>query len=157
MDDQLLELRGRHRLIESLLGADLEVAFPARDHGIDLIGYSDVDLKLGRFVAKPIQMKAASEASFSIDQKYSKFPDLLIAYVWNVSQPANTQIFLLRQDEAIRIATEMGYTGSASWTGKGAYVVTRPGQKLIEKLRPYLVSREKWRDMIRGKTGDSTL
>ena len=67
MDDQLLELCGRHRLTESLLKAGLEVAFPARDHGIDLIAYSDRNLQLGRFVAMPIPMKAASEASFSID------------------------------------------------------------------------------------------
>jgi hypothetical protein len=40
MDDQLLELCGRHRLTESLLGAGLEVAFPARDRGIDLIAYA---------------------------------------------------------------------------------------------------------------------
>jgi len=41
MDDQLLEIVGKHRLTESLLDAGIEVAFPARDRGIDLIAYSD--------------------------------------------------------------------------------------------------------------------
>jgi hypothetical protein len=79
MDDQLLEIFGRHRLIESLLKAGLEVAIPARDRGVDLIAYSDTDVRLGRFVGIPIQMKAASKACFSIDKKYSKFHDMLVA------------------------------------------------------------------------------
>ena len=157
MDDQLLELCGRNRLTESLLGAGLEVAFPARDRGIDLIAYADIDRRLEKFAAVPIQMKAASGASFSIDQKYSKFHDMLIAYVWNVSQPADTQIYVLTQKEAVDIATEMKYTTSESWTGKGVYVVTHPGRELTEKLRPYLVSREKWQQKILGKARDITL
>ena len=124
MDDQLLELCGKHRLTENLLGAGLEVAFPARDRGIDLIGYADIDSRLGRFVAAPIQMKAASEACFLIDRKYSKVHDMLIAYVWNVSEPANTQIYVLTQQEAVGLATEMKYTATQSWIDKGVYVVT---------------------------------
>ena len=58
----------------------------------------------------PIQMKAASEACFSIDRKYSKFHDMLIAYVWNVAEPVRTKIYVLNQEEALRIATEMKYT-----------------------------------------------
>ena len=59
MDSQTLELVGQHRLASELLLAGLEVAFPARDRGVDLIAYVDVDLEAGRFVAKPIQLKAA--------------------------------------------------------------------------------------------------
>ncbi|MGA8149504.1 MAG: hypothetical protein WB952_00895 [Terriglobales bacterium] len=157
MDDQLIELCGKHRLTESLLGAGLEVAFPARDRGIDLIAYADIDRRLERFAAVPIQMKAASEACFSIDRKYSKFHDMLIAYVWNLSEPANTQIYVLTQKEAVDIATEMKYTATESWTGKGVYVVTRPGRELIEKLRPHVVSRGKWQEKILGKAGDIKL
>jgi len=153
MDDQLIELCGRHRLTESLLGAGLEVAFPACDRGIDLIAYADIDLRLERFIAAPIQMKAASEACFSIDKKYSKFHDMLIAYVWKVSEPARTQIYVLTQQEAVDIATEMKYTGTESWIGKGVYVVTRPGRGLVERLRPYEVSREKWQQKILRRVG----
>ncbi len=154
MDDQMIELCGRHRLTESLLQADLEVAFPARDRGIDLIAYADTDRRLERFVAVPIQMKAASQSCFSIDRKYSKFHDMLIAYVWNVSEGAKTQIYVLRQDEVLRIATEMKYTATESWTGKGVYVVTRPGRELMERLHPYEVSRARWWENILGKTVD---
>jgi hypothetical protein len=148
MDDQLLELCGRHRLTESLLGAGLEVAFPARDRGVDLIAYADIDHRLGRFVAAPIQMKAASAACFSIDRKYSKFHDMLIAYVWNVSEPANTQIYVLTQQEAVDIATELKYTATESWVVKGVYVVTHPSRRLVEKLRSHEASRARWEEKI---------
>jgi hypothetical protein len=60
-----------------------------------------------------------------LDRKYSKFPDLLIAYVWNVSEPARTQIYVLTQQETVDIATEMKYTATESWIGNGVYVVQR--------------------------------
>ena len=148
MDDQLIELCGRQRLTESLLGAGLEVAFPARDRGIDLIAYADVDHRLGRFVAAPIQMKAATGACFSIDKKYSKFHDIVIAYVWYVSEPANTQIYVLTQQEAVDLATEMKYTATESWIGKGVYVVTHPSRQLVERLRSHEASRTRWEEKI---------
>jgi hypothetical protein len=82
---------------------------------------------------------------------------MLIAYVWNVSEPANTQIYVLRQDEALRIATEVKYAATDYWINKGLYVVTHPGRELIEKLRPYVVSREKWQQKVLSKAGDIKL
>lgn len=77
MDAQTLELIGQYRLAGELLHAGLEVAFPARDRGVDLIAYADIDKpivrrQIGRFVAKPIQLKAASRRSFGIWAKYRK-------------------------------------------------------------------------------------
>ena len=82
----------------------------------------------------------------------------MIAYVWNVTEPPNTRIYVLNHDEALRIATEMKYTATESWTGKGVYVVTRPGRELVERLRPYEVSREKWRQRnFEGSRRDQVL
>jgi hypothetical protein len=156
MDDQLLEIVGRHRLIESLLQADIEVAFPARDHGVDLIAYSDTDVSLGQFVGFPIQMKSASTASFSISQKYSKFPGMLLAYVWNVSERSNTQIYALTQEEAVRIATDMKYTATDSWIKHGTYVVTRPSPKLVELLRPFEVGKTTWKERLQKLSARKT-
>src|SRR5205085_571466 len=61
-DGQIVELRGRNWLVGELLRAGLEVARPERDRGIDLIAYADLDAT-GRFVARPIQMKAATGRS----------------------------------------------------------------------------------------------
>jgi hypothetical protein len=48
------------------------------------IAYADIDQQVGRFVARPIQMKVASRRSFGIGKKYERIHDLLVAFVWNV-------------------------------------------------------------------------
>lgn len=69
LDTQLVELAGRNWLASELLGSGIEVARPERDRGIDLIAYVDRDARVGNFVACPIQMKAATNAVFSLDPK----------------------------------------------------------------------------------------
>lgn len=41
LDSQTVEIIGRNRLIHDLLLAQLEIALPLRDRGIDLIAYKD--------------------------------------------------------------------------------------------------------------------
>src|SRR5262245_36602159 len=108
VDTQVIELLGRNRLVDELLRAGLEVAFPIRDRGIDLIAYTDFGSDLEKYVARPIQMKAASQRNFSIDRKYEKFPDLIIAYVWSLSDPALACTYALSYSEAVSIGEEMG-------------------------------------------------
>jgi hypothetical protein len=84
MDSQVVELLGRNHLVGELLRAGLEVSLPLRDRGIDLIAYADLDERVKSFVARPIQMKASSSSSFSIDAKYAKFPELILAHVWHL-------------------------------------------------------------------------
>ncbi len=146
LDTQTIELIGRHRLASELMEAGLEVAFPARDRGVDLIAYADIDAQLGRFVARPIQMKAASQCSFGVWSKYLKINDLLLAYVWNVGGDAVTYALTCR--EAIAIADAMGWTRTASWTEKGGYVTTRPTSKLYAFLEPHRMTPDKWRRKV---------
>jgi hypothetical protein len=129
--------------------AGLEVALPARDRGIDLIAYADLDTRVPSFVARPIQMKAASDSVFGLDQKYAKFPDLLIAYVWNLARAQSVVTFALSYDEAFRVADRMGYAATESWR-RGNYVNTRPGARLRDLLEPYLMTAEKWWERIVG-------
>ena len=68
------------------------VAIPARDRGIDLIAYADLGTQVARFSACPIQLKAAIGGSFSVDRKYAKFPNLLIAYVWYLEDRADGHV-----------------------------------------------------------------
>jgi hypothetical protein len=74
MDTQQIGIIGKHILIANLIAADLEVAEPIRDHGIDLIAYSD-RVEGGVFLACPIQLKTATDAVFGLDEKYECFPD----------------------------------------------------------------------------------
>src|SRR6185312_16777142 len=141
LDSQVIELLGHNRLTDEILRAGLEVAHPARDRGVDLIAYADLETRTPSFVSRPIQMKAASTQSFSIDRKYSKFPDLLIAFVWNLQNGAQTTTFAMSYVEAIKIGDEMGYTATNSWQC-GIYSTTRPSGCLRELLEPYRMTPE---------------
>lgn len=90
-DTQLVELAGRNWLASELMQAGIEVARPERDRGIDLIAYLDRDVRIGKFIACPIQMKAAQRQVFSIDPKYAKIPGLLLAYVWHLGNQSTTK------------------------------------------------------------------
>src|SRR5688572_7757316 len=115
MDPHLIELIGRNFLTAELLRAGVEVAIPVRDRGIDLIAYIDLDSANGRFLCRPIQLKAAWKRAFSIDRKYEKFPDLLLAYIWDVHDPGLTRIYLMSYAESLAIGEQMGWTLTNSW------------------------------------------
>jgi hypothetical protein len=149
MDAQMVEMLGRHRLIAELLRANLEVAIPARDRGIDLIAYADLGTQVARFSACPIQLKAAIGGSFSVDRKYTKFPNLLMAYVWYLEDPARTVTYATNYKEAVAVAEAMGYTKTTSWE-KGSYVITRPSPELVGHLEPFRMTPEKWWEKITG-------
>ena len=145
MDTQTLELVGQHRLASELLLAGLEVAFPARDRGIDLIAYADISRDSRRFVAKPIQMKAASRRSFGIWKKYAKIHDLIFAFVWHVDGVGEPETYALTYAESLEVGRVMGWLDTASWTGQGAYTNTQPGEKLRKQLRPYVMNPDAWK------------
>ena len=127
--------------------AGLEVAIPLRDRGIDLIAYVDLAAKASKFAAVPIQMKAASTRAFSIDTKYAKISNLVIAYVWGLHAPEHSQIFALTYSEAVDIAEAMKWTATASWA-KGSYSTSAPSKKLCELLAPFKMSPDAWREKV---------
>ncbi len=153
IDTQVIELIGRSRLSSELLRAGLEVAFPARDRGIDLIAYADLSEDVDEFVARPIQMKAASTASFSINAKYERVASLVIAYVWHLEDPNKAVTYALTWKEAFAIATEMNYTISNTYKNKGSYATTAPSAPLCQLLEPFKMTPEKWRAKILEEKG----
>jgi hypothetical protein len=149
LDTQVIELIGRNRLGSELLHAGLEIAVPARDRGIDLIVYADLSSQVKAFTACPIQMKAASNRSFSLFRKYEKFANLIIAYVWFVDDPQKTETYALTYPEALEVATEMGWTKTESWARDG-YSTTSPSDKLLNILAKHRMTKEKWREKVVG-------
>lgn len=146
MNSQIVELIGRNYLVSELLKAGFEVASPLRDRGVDLIAYMDIDEDIDQFVGIPIQLKAASKRTFSIHRKYNKFPNLIMAYVWDLaSTEFQPTIYALSQAEAVAVGDAMGYTKTASWQVKGSYDQTQPSKRLIEHLKPYEMSSDTWR------------
>lgn len=150
MDTQTIELIGRHRLASELMRAGLEVASPSRDRGVDLIAHADIDRQVGHFVARPIQMKAASKRSFGIWKKYLKIHDLIFAFVWHLDDAEPPETYALTSDEAIAIGEAMGWTQTRSWIKDGGYGTTRPGAELCEHLAPFRMTPEGWWTKVTG-------
>lgn len=144
VESQLVEILGRNRLVNELLRAGLEVAVPIRDRGVDLVAYADVDERIKEFVARPIQMKAALRRSFGVWKKYARFPDMLLAFVWNLDGELAPETYALTVPEAIDIASVMGWTNTASWVENGGYGSTRPSGRLVELLAPHAMTPQRW-------------
>jgi hypothetical protein len=143
-DSQLVEIAGKHLLIARLVAAGYEVAEPIRDKGIDLIVYRDKN----EFSARPVQMKASTQESFSLDRKYERFPNLLIAYVWNLNANDRSEVYLLTFDQALKVIDVKGYSKTDSWTKNGYYFVRNAGKELKELLKPYRMQAQSQQEKI---------
>lgn len=150
MDTQLIEIIGKNRLINELLHAGLEVATPMRDRGIDLMAYVDINEDNTSFMARPIQMKAASNQSFSVFKKYSKVRGLLMAYVWHLNDPAKAVTYALTYPECVQVAEEMKWTETAAWKYGGGYSATNPSRKLCRLLEQYRMTPQAWKDKMKN-------
>lgn len=148
-DSQLTEIAGKHLLIAHLIEAGIEVAEPIRDKGIDLVAYRG-EQGSADFTAWPIQLKAFSHESFSLDKKYARLPRLLIAYVWNVKTPGQSEVYALTFEEALRVMDEKGYSKTDSWTKSGRYFVRDAGPELKGLLERYKMTPEQWQEKLKA-------
>ncbi len=147
-DTQLIELAGRHLVISQMTSDGLQVAIPVRDHGVDLVAYSDKDLS-GHFLACPIQLKVGSGRRFGLDRKYQSFSNLLIVYVWDVnSATKQTTIYALTYQEAEEIFIKKGHHLSASWKENDAYSIPKPDKRLLDLLTQYEMRPGKWKACV---------
>jgi hypothetical protein len=138
-DTQVVEIVGRNWLVNTLFDAGIEVARPERDRGIDLIAYVDRDSS--GFQAVPIQLKSSTVASFSIDQKYAKMPELLMCFVWHLGKSEQEpSCIALTYREAVQIGDDLGWTATASWTTGGQNSTSRPSGKVLEALKPHAMT-----------------
>lgn len=148
VDTQVVEIIGRNWLVNELVKARLEVATPIRDHGIDLIAYVDNGEHVQSFAACPVQMKAASKRSFAVRKKFGEFPNLLLAYVWDLDDPSLTTTYALTYGEAVGIADAMGWTATPSWNIYGGYSTSNPNKELVTLLSPFVMTPERWRKRV---------
>jgi len=147
MDSQTTEIIGRNLLVSQLVRDGLEVARPERDRGVDLIAYLDLG-ESGEFTACPIQMKAATSASFGISRKYEKFSRLLIVHIWQVQDAATSETYAMSYDETVSVADELGWTSTSSWLDKGSYSTTSPSATLRGLLEPHRMEAGDWRKKV---------
>lgn len=146
MDSQMIELAGRHRLIEELTRAGLEVAVPLRQRGIDLIVYSDPVERGVPFVPCPIQLRATAGRTFSVDQAFASVPNMIFAFLWGTSADKILS-YGLTYREAEVVAESMGYTLTQSWQ-KGLYALQQPSRNLLECLEKHRMTPELWRQKV---------
>jgi hypothetical protein len=151
LDTQVVELLGRQRLIGELLRDGLEVASPARDRGIDLLAYTDLNSQVDRFVALPIQMKASTTRSFSVARKYERFANMILAYVWHLGEPFSALTYAMTYPQAIALADELGWTATSSWA-KGEYSTRSPSQQLMHLLEKHRMGPGRWWSLVTGTT-----
>ena len=118
LDTQQIELVGRAWLEARLIRAGFEVARPARDRGIDLIAFSDTASET--FWACPIQLKAASAESFSLDRKYAN-RGIVMAYLWDALSIEPT-LFLVPYEDALSLLGNAQNTKSWEIDGRWAVV-----------------------------------
>jgi hypothetical protein len=146
MDPQQVEILGRNRVVDLLVREDIEVAFPLRDKGIDLIAF--ISPEGGTYAATPIQLKVCSKTGFSLDRKYRRIPGLRLVYVWHVNDGEEQQCFALQYEESLNVMTAMGYAKSNTWGTKGYYANTQPGTALQQQLDPFRVPPGQWRQRL---------
>jgi len=148
LDTQSVEIIGRNRLINELLYAGIENAMSARDRGLDLVAYVDLNDQLDYFAAVPIQMKASSTRAFGIDRKYEKFPHLVMAFVWHVASPVDAVTYAMTYKDLHAIAEEMGYTKTLSWMQRNSYSCSNPSKLVIERFEQHRMTPEKWWELV---------
>jgi hypothetical protein len=134
-----------------LLAAELEIAVPARDRGVDLIAYAELGSRVKNFSAVPIQMKAFSARGFGINRKYEKISNLLLAFVWEVAAPTSSTIYVMNYIEALAVADTLGWTATESWR-RGAYVTTTPSRRAVALLEQYRATPRVWWERVVGQT-----
>jgi hypothetical protein len=139
MDTQQIEIIGKHILIANLLAANLEVAEPIRDHGIDLIVFRDGSDD-SKFIACPIQLKTATDEAFELYGKYERFPDLRIVYVWNVRNPKDAEFYCLTYVEAISLLKSLKHKQFSFLEEHGYWYTGKPSKELKKMLKEYQVS-----------------
>lgn len=148
-DSQRVEIAGRNLLVSSMLLGGVEVARPERDRGVDLVAYLDLDAE-GSFVACPVQMKASTAKSFGVFRKYEKFSRMLFAFVWNVDDMKNVEMFCLTWWEAIEVVHRMGWAATESWETGGGYSTTRPSGRLLDMLEPHRMQPDRWKAKVKA-------
>ena len=149
LDTQMVELLGRSRLIDQLLRAGLEVALPERDRGVDLIAYADLSEQVDRFSARPIQLKVATDRRLSIDRKYERISNLIIAFVWHIDDPNETEIYAMTYGQVLDLAEQAGWTKTKSWS-TGSYSSRHPGKQTMQLMQRHRMTPQKWRELIVG-------
>jgi hypothetical protein len=143
----VIELLGRNHLIVQLLEGDVHAAVPMWDQGVDLIAYYGGN---GQLIARPLQLKAAKDTRWGLHKKYASTQELLIVYIWNVTNSNEVETFCMNYAEAEELIVRHKYAESNTWKKPlGHYDTTVGGTSELRKsLQPFLMTPKKWRPRL---------
>ncbi|RYX78881.1 hypothetical protein EON76_04175 [bacterium] len=147
LDTQQVEIIGRNLLLSCCIADGVEVAQPMRDRGIDIIIFNDITER-EFFLSLPVQLKASSSRSFSINSKYARIPNLLMAYVWFSNDPVNAELYIMRYSDALSIGERLGWLNTRSWVEGGAYSTQSPSKQVTKELEPFAYSIGKINNLL---------
>jgi hypothetical protein len=128
---------------EALVAAELlrryvDVAYPAHDHGVDLIAYRGHNF--GRVV--PIQVKTRAETNFAFQRSWFR-DGIVLVQVWCATISPAFYIF----SELSQVEHALGESAarSASWRRDGRYNVTHPTLDQKGRMEPH---KDQWSRII---------
>lgn len=121
-----------HWLEKKLAKEGFGSARPVKDHGIDLIAYTDIGNN--KFHAVPLQVKAADEARFVVERKYAG-RGIVMTYIWH-AHSRTPRLFLVPYEDAVKMLPEQTQQAPC-WVAKGIWSVPKPGKIWISKLEPF--------------------
>ena len=98
-------------------------------------------------------MKASHEARFSLDRKYQKIANLLLAYVRHIQDPSKACVYALTYQEAFDLLEKRGHTKTESWIVSNGYSVPNPGSDWLRDLEPYRMTPDRWCQRVKSATG----
>ncbi|MGD0830995.1 MAG: hypothetical protein ABR907_08645 [Terracidiphilus sp.] len=138
---------GKRIFISHVHAAGLKLAEPLDDKSIDYLIYNDAG-KNRELISYAVKLKTSSHKTFYLYKKYERIPQFLLVYVWNARDPEESSVYALTYEEALRILEAKGYARTDSWIEEGGFSVTDAGPELLEMLKPYRMTEERWREKL---------
>ncbi len=138
------------RIFESQVReAGLVLVEPPKKNGIDYFIYRETQVEEQR-ASFPVKLKTSIHEVFSLYKKESRIPGLLMAYVWHVKEPKDSEVYALTYDEAFEIMRSKPYFTSQAWIDEGGYSITHAGAELKKMLREYRMTPKKWHQRLQS-------
>jgi hypothetical protein len=138
---------GKRIFVSQVKAAGLRLAEPSRDKSIDYLIYRNTTRNHAQ-VSYAVKLKTSCFETFYLYKKYARIPHFLLVYIWNARDSAESSVYALTYEEALRILEAKGYARSDSWTKEGGYSVTHAGSELKEMLEPYRMTQERWQKKL---------
>jgi hypothetical protein len=149
MESEMLELVGRARLMDELLEDGVNVAVPMGACEMDILAYLDSGTAACRIVSVPIKVASFCSDALSSNLWAARASGLLIALVWDISNPEHVRTFAFTPAELTVVKMiEVIQRASAARSGERPDQACTREAVLQNALEPFAMSPGKWRKKL---------